>query len=75
MHTVQHPFFLSSSQGSNRSADGSSFEVRLNPPLRIPREAKHTRVFCNQASAVYSFPNVTSAANTLRLAVESAQHT
>ena len=75
MHTVQHPFFLSSSQGSNRSADGSSFEVRLNPPLRIPREAKHTRVFCNQASAVYSFPNVTSTANTLRLAVESAQHT
>jgi hypothetical protein len=74
MHTVQHPFFLSSSQGSNRSADGSSFEVRLNPPLRIPREAKHTRVYCNQASAVYSFPNVTSAANTLRLRMETIEH-
>jgi hypothetical protein len=75
MHTVQHPFFLSSSQGSNRSADGSSFEVRLNPPLRIPRAAKHTRVYCNQASAVYSFPNVTSAANTLRLRMETIEHT
>ena len=74
MHTVQHPFFLSSSQGSNRSADGSSFEVRLNPPLRIPREAKHTRVYCNQASAVYSFPNVTSAANTLRLRMETMEN-
>ena len=67
MHTVQHPFFLSSAKGSNRSADGSTFTVKCNPPLKIPREALHTRVYCNQASCVYSFPNVTAAANTLSL--------
>jgi len=67
MHTIQHPFFLTSSRGDNLSADGSSFEVRLNPPLRIPREAMHTRVYCNQASCLYSFPNnVTTGTLTLR---------
>jgi len=69
MQTIQHPFFLSSAQGSNRSADGSSFSVRLNPPLRIPREALHTRVYCNQASCVYSFPNVTASDNAVHLSV------
>ena len=73
MQTIQHPFFLSSAQGSNRSADGSSFSVRLNPPLRIPREALHTRVYCNQASCVYSFPNVTSSANKVYLSVANQE--
>ena len=72
MQTIQHPFFLSSAQGSNRSADGSSFSVRLNPPLRIPREALHTRVYCNQASCVYSFPNVTATDNAVHLSVKDA---
>ena len=72
MQTIQHPFFLSSAQGSNRSADGSSFSVRLNPPLRIPREALHTRVYCNQASCVYSFPNVTASDNAVHLSVKDA---
>eukprot|EP01049_Picozoa_sp_SAG25_P015610 SAG25_NODE_3237_length_1163_cov_0.838346_2_plen_176_part_00 len=69
MQTIQHPFFLPSAQGSNRSADGSSFSVRLNPPLRIPRAALHTRVYCNQASCVYSFPNVTASDNAVHLSV------
>ncbi len=72
MQTIQHPFFLSSAQGSNRSADGSSFSVRLNPPLRIPREAMHTRVYCNQASCVYSFPNVTASDNAVHLSVNKS---
>lgn len=72
MQTIQHPFFLSSAQGTNRSADGSSFSVRLNPPLRIPREALHTRVYCNQASCVYSFPNVTVSDNAVHLSVKDA---
>ena len=70
MHTIQHPFFLTSSRGDNLSADGSSFEVRLNPPLRIPREAMHTRVYCNQASCQYSFPNVGPTTGTLTLRSE-----
>ena len=70
MPTVQHPFFLSSTQGSNLSADGSSFEVRLSgAPLRIPRNATNTRVFCQQASCVYSFPNVSAGANKVYLSV------
>ena len=72
MQTIQHPFFLSSAQGSNRSVDGSSFSVRLNPPLRIPRDALHTRVYCNQASCVYSFPNVTASDNAVHLSVKDA---
>ena len=61
MHTVQHPFFLSSAKGSNRSTDGSTFTVKLDRPLKIPREALHTRVYCNQASAICAFPNVSAA--------------
>ena len=69
MHTVQHPFFLSSAKGSNRSTDGSTFTVKLDRPLKIPRDALHTRVYCNQASAIYAFPNVSAAltANVLSL--------
>ena len=72
MHTVQHPFFLSSAKGSNRSTDGSTFTVKLDRPLKIPREALHTRVYCNQASAIYAFPNVSAAltANVLSLFYE-----
>jgi hypothetical protein len=74
MPTVQHPFFLSSAQGSNLSADGSSFEVRLSgAPLRIPRNATNTRIFCQQASCVYSFPNVTASANKVYLSVANQE--
>ena len=36
-------------------------------PLRIPRNATNTRIFCQQASCVYSFPNVTASANKVYL--------
>ena len=65
MRTVQLPFFLSSDKGA-RTAAGNRFSTRLSPPVDIPREASHTRVFVQEASVVYSMKNVTAENQTFR---------
>ena len=63
MQTVQLPFFLNSGQGRNRSSTGHAFDVELSPPIAVPKNARNTRLFVQEASAVYSFPNVTATTN------------
>ena len=67
MQTVQLPFFLNSGQGRNRSSTGHAFDVELSPPIVVPKNARNTRLFVQEASAVYSFPNVTSTTNRVYL--------
>ena len=63
LQTVQLPFFLNSGQGRNRSSTGHAFDVELSPPIAVPKNARNTRLFVQEASAVYSFPNVTATTN------------
>ena len=72
MTTVQLPFFLNSSRGANRSATGHAFDVKLDPPAKIPANAKNTRIFIQSASCVYAFPNVTTSNNKIELFYEGA---
>ena len=72
MTTVQLPFFLNSGRGANRSATGHAFEVKLDPPAKIPPGAKNTRIFVQSASCVYAFPNVTASNNKIELFYEGA---
>ena len=72
MTTVQLPFFLNSGRGANRSATGHAFEVKLDPPAKIPPNAKNTRIFVQSASCVYSFPNVSASNNKIRLYYQAA---
>ena len=67
MQTVHLPFFLNSGQGKNRSSTGHSFDVELSPPIVVPKNARNTRLFVQEASAVCSFPNVTSTTNRVHL--------
>jgi hypothetical protein len=67
MQTVQLPFFLNSGKGKNRSATGHAFDVELSPPVVVPKNARNTRLFVQEASTVYSFPNVTAATNRVYL--------
>ena len=72
MTTVQLPFFLNSGRGANRSATGHAFDVKLDPPAKIPPGAKNTRIFVQSASCVYAFPNVTASNNKIELFYEGA---
>eukprot|EP01043_Picozoa_sp_COSAG02_P073242 COSAG02_NODE_14155_length_1303_cov_569.820598_1_plen_405_part_10 len=72
MTTVQLPFFLNSGRGANRSTTGHAFDVKLDPPAKIPPDAKNTRIFVQSASCVYAFPNVTASNNKIELFYEAA---
>ena len=72
MTSVQLPFFLNSGRGANRSATGHAFDVKLDPPAKIPPDAKNTRIFVQSASCVYAFPNVTASNNKIELFYEGA---
>ena len=67
MPTTQLPFFLSSDRASEVDSTGSRFRVKLTPPIDVPREASHTRVFVQEASVVYSMKNVNATNNTFRV--------
>jgi hypothetical protein len=58
MPTKQLPFFLNSAKGSNLTPLGNAFDVKLDPPVKIPVDARDTRIFVQSASAVYSFSQV-----------------
>ena len=58
---------MSSDRASEVDDTGSRFRVKLNPPIDIPREAAHTRVFVQEASVVYSMKNVNATNNTFRV--------
>lgn len=75
MQTTQLPFFLNSGQGKNRSPTGHAFDVELSPPVTVPKNAQNTRLFVQEASAVYSFPNVTSTTNRIDLYFRGALFT
>ena len=75
MQTTQLPFFLNSGQGKNRSPTGHAFDVELSPPVTVPKNARNTRLFVQEASAVYSFPNVTSTTNRIDLYFRGALFT
>jgi hypothetical protein len=49
----------------NKSADGSSFDIQFDTPLQMPSSTPTIR--CLQATLFYSFPNITSANNGLRI--------
>jgi hypothetical protein len=72
MPTKQLPFFLNSAKGSNLTPLGNAFDVKLDPPVKIPAGARDTRIFVQSASAVYSFPNVTVDNNKIELFYQSA---
>ena len=72
MPTKQLPFFLNSAKGSNLTPLGNAFDVKLDPPVKIPADARDTRIFVQSASAVYSFPNVTVDNNKIELFYQSA---
>ena len=61
-----------SGRGANRSATGHAFDVKLDPPAKIPPGAKNTRIFVQSASCVYAFPNVTTSNNKIELFYEGA---
>jgi hypothetical protein len=72
MPTKQLPFFLNSAKGSNLTPLGNAFDVKLDPPVKIPADARDTRIFVQSDSAVYSFPNVTLENNKIELFYQSA---
>ena len=43
---------------TNVSADGSSFEIQLDTPLSVPRDALSTHVAVEEATIWWSVPNV-----------------
>jgi hypothetical protein len=44
MPTKQLPFFLNSAKGSNLTPLGNAFDVKLDPPVKIPSDARDTRI-------------------------------
>ena len=72
--TVQLPFFLSSDRGDDRNTAGNRFRVQLRPSVDIPRKAKNTRVFIQEASVVYSMKNIDSSNKSLVFVVNSVDH-
>jgi len=54
--------FVNSASGTNRSADGSTFTHRLEPPLRIPRDAK-PYVSLLESTTWYNAPNILTGTN------------
>ena len=72
MPTKQLPFFLNSAKGANLTPLGNASDVKLGPPVKIPADARDTRIFVQSASAVYSFPNVTVDNNKIELFYQSA---
>ena len=72
--TVQLPFFLSSDRGDDRNAAGNRFRVQLRPSVDIPRRAKNTRAFIQEASVVYSMKNIDSSNRTLVFVVNSVSY-
>ena len=59
-------FFLSSKFGSNKSADGSSFDVELERALEVPAGARAT-CHVHSADVPYCFFNVSAAQNNNQL--------
>ena len=45
MPKKQLPFFLNSAKGSNLTPLGNAFDVKLDPPVKIPADARDTRIF------------------------------
>ena len=54
--------FVNSQNGINKSSDGSTFTHRLEPPLRIPRDAK-PYVSLLESTIWYNSPNVLTGTN------------
>ena len=65
----QIPLFVSSSQAG--AVQTGSFDVRFQPPLRIPEEGKNATVHIAHATIPYTEPNVSAALgnNTLIVAL------
>ena len=72
--TVQLPFFLSSDRGDDRNAAGNRFRVQLRPSVDIPRKAKNTRAFIQEASVVYSMKNIDSSNKSIVFVVNYVEH-
>lgn len=47
----------------NRTADGSAFEVQLETPIEIPRDAMNVKVSCEESTIWWVIPNITTGVN------------
>lgn len=66
MDTHEIPIIVSSDPNAgalNVSADGSSFEVNLEDPIRIPRDAKSVDVIVQEATVWWVIPNIITGQN------------
>lgn len=49
----------------NKSADGSTFEIQLQTPIDIPKEAKNVNITVEEATVWWTIPNIVSGENDL----------
>ena len=66
------PLFVSSSQAG--ATQTGSFDVRFQPPLRVPEDAKNATIHISHATIPFTEPNVSAALgnNTLIVALPNA---
>ena len=71
----QVPLFVSSSQAG--TAQTGTFDVRFQPPLHIPEEAKNATIHIAHATIPFTEPNVSAALgnNTLIVALSNTDET
>lgn len=61
-HTASYIFSSDTANGArNKSSDGHSFDVELNEPISIPKEAVNCTLEVSQARIWYTTPNISAA--------------
>lgn len=66
MTTYEIPMIISSASvngATNKSTDGSSFEVRLEEPITVPRDAKTCTVEVQESTIWWTIPNIEAGNN------------
>lgn len=67
-HTTSYIFSSDIANGAqNKTVDGHSFEVELNEPISIPREAVNCTLEVSQARIWYTTPNISANLNNNKL--------